>query len=88
PFEDPFVGKMVEAISVEDPAARVVPYMLSGGTDAKALSKLNITGYGFMPLQLPSDLDFASLFHGVNERIPISSLQFGVRTFKRFLMSL
>jgi len=88
PFEDPLVGKMVEAISVEDPAARVVPYMLSGGTDAKALSKLNITGYGFMPLQLPSDLDFASLFHGVNERIPISSLQFGVRTFKRFLMSL
>ncbi len=88
PFEDPLVGKMVEAISVEDPAARVVPYMLSGGTDAKALSKLNITGYGFMPLQLPSDLDFASLFHGVDERIPISSLQFGVRTFKRFLMSL
>lgn len=88
PFQDPLVNKMVEAIAVEDPAARVVPYMLSGGTDAKALSKLGITGYGFMPLQLPNDLDFASLFHGVDERIPISSLQFGVRTFKRFLMSL
>lgn len=88
PFQDSLVNKMVEAIAVEDPAARVVPYMLSGGTDAKALSKLGITGYGFMPLQLPNDLDFASLFHGVDERIPISSLQFGVRTFKRFLMSL
>ena len=87
-FQEPLVGKMIEAIAVEDPAARVVPYMLSGGTDAKALSKLKIKGYGFMPLQLPNNLDFASLFHGVDERIPISSLQFGVRTFKRFLSSL
>jgi acetylornithine deacetylase/succinyl-diaminopimelate desuccinylase-like protein len=88
PFDEIIVNKMVEAISAEDPAARVVPYMLSGGTDAKALSKLKIAGYGFMPLQLPNDLDFASLFHGKNERIPVSSLQFGVRTFKRFLKSL
>lgn len=87
-FEEPLVKKMIAAIAVEDPAARVVPYMLSGGTDAKALSKLGIKGYGFMPLQLPNDLDFASLFHGVDERIPIDSLQFGVRTFKRFLESL
>lgn len=87
-FEEPLVKKMIEAIAVEDPAAKVVPYMLSGGTDAKALSKLKIQGYGFMPLQLPTDLDFASLFHGVDERIPISSLQFGARTFKRFLSSL
>ena len=88
PFDEEIVNSMIEAISAEDPAARVVPYMLSGGTDAKALSKLNIAGYGFMPLQLPNDIDFASLFHGKNERVPISSLQFGVRTFKRFLASL
>lgn len=88
PFDGQIVRNMIEAISVEDPAARVVPYMLSGGTDAKALSKLNISGFGFMPLQLPNDLDFASLFHGKNERIPISSLKFGVRTFKRFLEKL
>jgi len=88
PFSGSLVEKMTQAICLEDPAARVVPYMLSGGTDAKALSKLNILGYGYMPLLLPKDLDFASLFHGKNERIPISSLQFGQRTFTRFLKTI
>jgi acetylornithine deacetylase/succinyl-diaminopimelate desuccinylase-like protein len=85
PTSGALIEKMTQSITQEDPAARVVPYMLSGGTDAKALSKLDISGYGFMPLLLPKELDFASLFHGKNERIPISSLQFGLRSFVRFL---
>jgi acetylornithine deacetylase/succinyl-diaminopimelate desuccinylase-like protein len=85
PFSGSLIENMINAISIEDPAARVVPYMLSGGTDAKALSKLGVMGYGFMPLMLPRDLDFAALFHGKNERIPTQSLQFGLRAFCRFL---
>lgn len=88
PFSEDIVQKMKNALAVEDPGALVVPYMLSGGTDAKALAKLQIKGYGFMPLQLPNDLDFAGLFHGVDERIPIESLEFGSRAFKRFVASL
>lgn len=88
PLTGTLIDKMTHAITQEDPAARVVPYMLSGGTDAKALSKLDISGYGFMPLLLPKELDFASLFHGKNERIPIASLQFGLRSFARFLKTL
>jgi acetylornithine deacetylase/succinyl-diaminopimelate desuccinylase-like protein len=34
---------------------------------------------------LPNDLDFTSLFHGHDERIPIDSLKFGARTMYRFL---
>jgi acetylornithine deacetylase/succinyl-diaminopimelate desuccinylase-like protein len=58
---------------------------MSGGTDNKALSELGIVGYGFSPLRLPSDLDFMALFHGVDERVPIESIQFGVRALDNFL---
>jgi len=88
PFDTNIVHLMTESLAAEDPAARVVPYMLSGGTDAKALSKFGIKGYGFTPLLLPNDLDFTSLFHGHDERVPISSLKFGARTMHRFIKAL
>ena len=87
-FETPLVDLMINSLAKEDPAAKVVPYMLSGGTDAKALSLLGIKGYGFTPLLLPNDLDFTSLFHGHDERIPIDSLKFGARTMHRFISQL
>ena len=84
-FEGDLVNQMVNAISAEDPDGIVVPYLMSGGTDNKALSDLGIKGYGFSPLKLPADLDFFALFHGVDERVPVDGLKFGVRTFYRFL---
>lgn len=87
PFAGDIVDAMVDSLLAEDPGALVLPYMLSGGTDNKALSKLGIAGYGFTPLQLPDDLNFAAMFHGVDERVPISSIHFGARTLARFLRS-
>jgi acetylornithine deacetylase/succinyl-diaminopimelate desuccinylase-like protein len=85
PFTGPLVDAMVGALHAEDPGAVVLPYMLSGGTDNKSLSRLGITGYGFAPLRLPPDLDFAGMFHGVDERVPVDALKFGVRALERFL---
>ncbi|GAA2956525.1 M20/M25/M40 family metallo-hydrolase [Glutamicibacter bergerei] len=85
PFSGELVESMVAALKSEDPQAVVLPYMLSGGTDNKALAKLGITGYGFAPLQLPKDLDFTGMFHGVDERVPISALKFGTRVLDRLL---
>jgi acetylornithine deacetylase/succinyl-diaminopimelate desuccinylase-like protein len=85
PFEGSLVSAMKTALLAEDPSAAVLPYCLSGGTDNKAFSRLGIAGYGFAPLQLPAGLDFAGMFHGVDERVPLESLRFGVRTFDRFL---
>jgi len=85
PFSGPLVDAMIGAIDAEDPGAVVLPYMLSAGTDNKSLARLGITGYGFAPLRLPADLDFAGMFHGVDERVPIDALRFGVRTLERFL---
>ena len=85
PFEGELVDKMTAALIAEDPDAVPVPYTLSAGTDAKALSRLDIRCFGFAPLQLPADLDFAALFHGIDERVPVESLEFGVRVLDRFL---
>jgi acetylornithine deacetylase/succinyl-diaminopimelate desuccinylase-like protein len=62
-----------------------VPYCLSGGTDAKSFSELGMRCYGFSPLRLPADLDFTAMFHGVDERVPIDGLKFGVRVLDRLL---
>ena len=87
PASGRLVDAMVGSVLAEDPQARVLPYMLSGGTDNKSLARLGITGYGFAPLRLPPDLDFAALFHGVDERVPVDALRFGVRVLDRLLGS-
>jgi len=84
-FNSPLVEAMKAAILREDPEGIPVPYLMSGGTDNKALSELGIVGYGFSPLRLPADLDFMSLFHGVDERIPVDGIRFGVRVLADFL---
>jgi acetylornithine deacetylase/succinyl-diaminopimelate desuccinylase-like protein len=84
-FGGPLVDAMCAAIVSEDPEGVPVPYLMSGGTDNKALSELGIVGYGFSPLRLPPDLDFMALFHGVDERIPVDGMHFGVRSLKNFL---
>jgi len=84
-FAGPLVDAMCKAITGEDKEGIPVPYLMSGGTDNKALSDLGIIGYGFSPLRLPENLDFFSLFHGVDERVPIDGLKFGVRVLYEFL---
>lgn len=86
-FAGPLVEKMIAAIKSEDPEGIPVPFLMSGGTDNKALAKLGIAGYGFSPLQLPDDLDFMALFHGVDERVPVESLKFGARSLFHFLVN-
>ncbi len=84
-FDGRLVDAMVAALQAEDPGAPVLPYCLSGGTDNKALSQLGIRGFGFAPLQLPRELDFPAMFHGVDERVPLDALAFGTRVLRRFL---
>jgi acetylornithine deacetylase/succinyl-diaminopimelate desuccinylase-like protein len=85
PFEGPLVEKMIAALDKHDPGAPVLPYLMSGGTDNKALAKLGIEGYGFAPLQLTGDLNFPAMFHGVDERVPLDALAFGRHVLADFL---
>ena len=84
-FDGDLVGAMVSALHAEDPDGRMVPYCLSGGTDAKSFSRLGIRCFGFTPLRLPAELDFAGMFHGVDERVPVAALQFGTRVLDNFI---
>jgi len=76
---------MTSALVAEDPDARVIPYCLSAGTDAKSFSRLGLRCFGFVPLRLPPDLDFSGMFHGIDERVPVDGLRFGARVLDRFL---
>jgi acetylornithine deacetylase/succinyl-diaminopimelate desuccinylase-like protein len=84
-FAGPLVEAMCAAITSEDPEGVPVPYLMSGGTDNKALSDIGIVGFGFSPLKIPAEMDFMSLFHGIDERVPVDGLHFGVRTLHHFL---
>jgi acetylornithine deacetylase/succinyl-diaminopimelate desuccinylase-like protein len=85
PVDSPLFARMRAAVEAFAPEGHVVPYCMSGGTDAKQFSRLGITCYGFSPLKLPEDLDYQELFHGVDERVPVEALHFGVRVLDRFL---
>ncbi|MFB0615845.1 M20/M25/M40 family metallo-hydrolase [Streptomyces sp. AGS-58] len=85
PLDTPVYAAMRAAVEEFAPGGHVVPYCMSGGTDAKQFSRLGVTGYGFTPLKLPPDLDYQALFHGVDERVPVEALHFGVHVLDRFL---
>ncbi|HET6858078.1 MAG TPA: M20/M25/M40 family metallo-hydrolase [Streptomyces sp.] len=85
PTDSPTYAKLRAAVERFAPEGHVVPYCMSGGTDAKQFSRLGITGYGFSPLKLPVDFDYQALFHGVDERVPVEALHFGVRVLDHYL---
>ncbi len=84
-FDGDLVDQMNASLLALDPDARTVPYMLSGGTDAKSFQRLGIRCFGFIPLRLPPELDFAALFHGIDERVPVDALEFGAQVLQHFL---
>jgi acetylornithine deacetylase/succinyl-diaminopimelate desuccinylase-like protein len=81
----PTFAALAGALRAEDPAAHPVPYVMSGGTDAKSFSQIGIRGFGFAPLLLGPELDYFAMFHGVDERVPVEGLRFGTRVLDRFL---
>jgi acetylornithine deacetylase/succinyl-diaminopimelate desuccinylase-like protein len=85
PFSGPVPTAIRAAIGEIDPGAVVVPTLLPIGTDAKHFSKLGIRCFGFAPLKLPSGYEFSRMFHGVDERVPISALSFGQDAMEAFL---
>ena len=87
PFQGDLVDAMVAALGRQDPGVPVIPYLMGGGTDNKALSLLGIDGYGFAPLRLPAGIDFTGMFHGVDERVPLDALVFGQRVLADLLRS-
>jgi acetylornithine deacetylase/succinyl-diaminopimelate desuccinylase-like protein len=76
---------MAAAITSHDPDALVLPFCMSGGTDAKAFTSLGIACYGFAPGTTPPGFAHWEYVHGVDERVLIDSLEFGVRVLDTYL---
>jgi acetylornithine deacetylase/succinyl-diaminopimelate desuccinylase-like protein len=78
---------MRDALLAEDPLGHVVPYCMSGGTDAKSFARLGIACYGYTPLALPAGFDYTGMIHAADERVPVEALRFGTRVLDRFLLA-
>ncbi|MBI2975628.1 MAG: M20/M25/M40 family metallo-hydrolase [Chloroflexi bacterium] len=70
---------MADTLRRHDPQAQVLPYMMSGATDAKYMARLGVPSYGFAPVQMPRGMEFPSLFHAHDERVPVAGLAWGVQ---------
>ncbi len=66
-----------------DPEATPVPLLQVGVTDARFFARLGIQTYGFLPLKLPPDFQFATTVHAADERVPIQALTFGAEAIYR-----
>jgi len=83
----PDFAAMAAAVRAHDPEALVLPYCMTGGTDAKSFARLGIPGYGFVPGRTPEGFDPWRYVHGVDEHVPTDSLAFGVRVLTTYLMT-
>ena len=83
PGDTPIANLMRDALLSADPEALVAPMMITPGTDAKALARLGIPTYGFAPLRLDAEMPFLSLFHGHDERVPVSAIGFGLPVLRQ-----
>lgn len=66
---------LADVIRRADPTAIPCPLLLSGCTDARHFARLGIQTYGFTPLPLPPDFEFASVVHAADERVPVDALE-------------
>ena len=62
-----------------DPDCVPLPYLVTGGTDARHFARLGIRTYGFLPLNNPADFNGSATIHAADERVPVSALEFGAR---------
>jgi acetylornithine deacetylase/succinyl-diaminopimelate desuccinylase-like protein len=74
----PLFDAIVDAMHQADGNSVVVPYMQTGGTDARFLSDLDMHVYGFVPMRYEAGLDFFELCHGHDERVSTDNVTFAV----------
>jgi acetylornithine deacetylase/succinyl-diaminopimelate desuccinylase-like protein len=68
-----------------DPTGTPIPYLFNESPDGRLLEDHGIQNYGFLPMNLPPEIDLPSVIHGENERVPVSSITFGADAFYKLL---
>jgi acetylornithine deacetylase/succinyl-diaminopimelate desuccinylase-like protein len=78
---DTLAGILKEA----DPEGIPVPLILSGVTDGRFFSQIGIQTYGYLPMPLPDDFNFANTIHAADERVPAAAIEFGAQAIYKAL---
>jgi acetylornithine deacetylase/succinyl-diaminopimelate desuccinylase-like protein len=86
PYPTPLSRTIEEVVAERIPNAQLIPSVTSGFTDAKWLIEKGMIVYGFTPLLLPPGVSFSQLFHGHNERAPITGYLWGIETLGEIVL--
>jgi acetylornithine deacetylase/succinyl-diaminopimelate desuccinylase-like protein len=78
PAEGPLFELLGEVIRDHDPDGIPLPVMVPFATDGKHTIPLGVPTYGFSPLRLDPDERFLERFHGVDERVSVEALRWGL----------
>jgi len=73
----PMFAAIDEAVRSLDPSLRTIPYLSTGATDSAALRRIGVKAYGLLPFPLTQEDE--DRMHGHDERVSITSLDFGLR---------
>ncbi len=76
---------LADILLAADPDGIPIPLVLSGVTDARFFSRLGIQTYGYLPMPLPADMNFAQTIHAANERVPVQAIEFGAQAIYQAL---
>ena len=86
PTDHPAFIAIRDALQAEYPQAQVSAYLSAGATDSRVFREAGIPSYGVLPFVLSRAM--ISGLHGHNERIPVESIERGLRVFARTLVNL
>lgn len=86
PTTGPTFEELSSTITRFHPNTTVLPFVFPCGSDAQKFARAGVTGYGFMPLVLPSGFPYLQLFHAVNERVPVDAIAAGYAMLRDFVM--
>jgi acetylornithine deacetylase/succinyl-diaminopimelate desuccinylase-like protein len=68
-----------------DPAGTPIPYLFNESPDGRLLEDHGLQNYGFLPVNLPPEIDLPSIIHGENERVPTAAIEFGAKALYELL---
>ncbi len=78
PAEGLLFDLLVATIRDHDPEGIPLPIMAPFATDAKHTDSVGTPTYGFSPLRLDPDERFLERFHGVDERVSVDAIRWGL----------
>lgn len=74
-----------EILEELDPEGVPIPYLFNESPDGRLLEAHGIQNYGYLPMNLPPEIDLPAVIHAENERVPIASINFGARAIYNLL---